>query len=127
MSRVSFLKEGAELGLIVKISCQQKVLSRTENLYQILLLLCLVQILQIQNRHIGLLQLFVKIHQLVNKITILTQTTINLELIITHVRQHLIKNHGQTGIIQLGFRITRIENKIPSHLSKTSHRNLKGC
>ena len=85
MSRVNFLKEGAELGLIVKISCQQEVLSCTENPYQILLLLCLIQILQIQNRHIGLLQLFVKIHQLVNKITILTQTTINLELIITHV------------------------------------------
>ena len=113
--------------MIVKISCQQEILSRTENPEQILLFLNLIQMLQIQNRHISLLQLFVKVYQLINKVTILAQTAINLELIIAHMRQHLIKNHGQTSIIQLRFGVARIENKISRHLSKTSHRNLKGC
>ena len=113
--------------MIVKISCQQEILSRTENPEQILLFFNLIQMLQIQNRHISLLQLFIKVYQLINKVTILAQTAINLELIIAHMRQHLIKNHGQTSIIQLRFGVARIENEISSHLSKTSHRNLKGC
>ena len=127
MSWGNFLEEGTKFWLIVKISCQQEILSRTENPEQILLFLNLIQMLQIQNRHISLLQLFVKVYQLINKVTILAQTAINLELIIAHMRQHLIKNHGQTSIIQLRFGVARIENEISSHLSKTSHRNLKGC
>ena len=113
--------------MIIKISCQQEILSRTENPEQILLLFNLIQMLQIQNRHISLLQLFVKVYQLINKVTILAQAAVNLKLIIAHMRQHLIKNHGQTSIIQLSFGVARIENEISRHLSKTSHRNLKGC
>ena len=67
----NLLEEGTEFWLIVEISRQQEILSRTENPYQILLFLRLIQMLQIQNCHIGLLQLFVKVHQLINKVTIL--------------------------------------------------------
>ena len=67
----NLLEEGTEFWLIVEISRQQEILSRTENPYQILLFLRLIQMLQIQNCHISLLQLFVKVHQLINKVTIL--------------------------------------------------------
>ena len=45
MSWGNFLKEGTKLWLIVKISCQQEVLSCTENPYQILLFFNLIQML----------------------------------------------------------------------------------
>ena len=127
MSWGNFLEEGTKFWLIVKISCQQEILSRTENPEQILLFFNLIQMLQIQNRHISLLQLFIKVYQLINKVTILAQTAINLELIIAHMWQHLVKNHCQTSIIPLSLWVARIENKVSRHLSKTSHCNFKGC
>ena len=66
-----------------------------------------------------------ELDQLLDKLGILLETGINLELFIRHLRKHLKKEHAETDIIERLLLMTFIEGKIARHLGKARNGNGK--
>ena len=85
---------------------------------QIFSLLLIWQGIQVRCCHLRRLQLMKELDQLLDKLGILFETGIDLELFIWHLRKHLKKEHTETDIIESLLLMAFIECEIARHLGK---------